>query len=144
MTPSVLLVSLGAISRGICHSNVIPGGCVVFSDISASNLAMNSNASIALATQSTISPPPGSREVSVGITWTQPPKLPILIYVLLVGEYRFSPRFGTYTHQGGAQCMEHHFHQHEWPWESQENPQHVGKGQNLIFSQGSSQWVPST
>ena len=45
-----------------------------------------------------------------------------------------------HTHQGGAQCMEHHFH--KWPWEGQENPPHVGKGPDLIFWQGASQWIP--
>ena len=36
--------------------------------------------------------------------------------------------------------MKHLFH--EWPWEGQENPQHVGQGPNLISWQGASQWDP--
>ena len=46
---------------------------------------------------------------------------------------------GPHTHQGRAQCMEHHFH--EWPCEGQESPQYVGKGPNLMSRQGASLWV---
>ena len=57
----------------------------------------------------------------------------------LLGNTDFRQGLEPHTHQGRAQCMEHLFH--EWPWNGQENPQHVGKGPNLIFWQGARQWV---
>ena len=58
----------------------------------------------------------------------------------MLGNTDFHQGLESHTHQHGAQCMGHHFH--EWPWEGQENPQHVVKGPNLIFWPGASQWVP--
>ena len=58
----------------------------------------------------------------------------------LFGNTGFRQGLGPHNRQGGAQCMEHHFH--KWPWEGQENPPHVGKGPDLIFWQGASQWIP--
>ena len=57
----------------------------------------------------------------------------------LLGNADFRQGLGPHTHQGGAQCMGRYFH--EWHREGQENPQHVGKGPNLIFWQGARQWV---
>ena len=58
----------------------------------------------------------------------------------VLGNTDFHHGLGPHTHQGGAKCVEHLFQ--DWPWEGQENPQHVGMGPNLIFRQGASQWDP--
>ena len=58
----------------------------------------------------------------------------------MLGNIDFHQGLGPHTHRGGARCMEHHFH--EWPWEGQVNPQHVGKGPDLMSWQGASLWVP--
>ena len=47
----------------------------------------------------------------------------------VLGNVDFHQGLGPHTHQGGAQCMEHHIH--EWPWEGQESPRYVGQGPGL-------------
>ena len=54
----------------------------------------------------------------------------------MLGDADFHQGLGPHTHQGGAQCMEHHFH--EWPWKDQDSPQFMGKGPNLVSWQGAS------
>ena len=42
----------------------------------------------------------------------------------VLGNTCFPQGWGPHTHLGGVQCMGHHMH--EWPWEGQESPRHVG------------------